>query len=453
MTEDVDEMIIRPQAGPQEKFLACPADVVFYGGAAGGGKTVALLIDVARNCMTFENFNAVIFRRTYPEITNAGGLWDESQKIFPYMGGKGTRGALRWSWPKMRSSVKFSHMQHDSDVYSWQGAQIGVIGFDELTHFSENAFFYMMSRNRSTCGMRPYMRATMNPDPDSWVRNFIAWYIDDRGYAIPERSGVIRYFGRRDGHVVWADTADELKIQGLSPKSFTFIMAKLSDNKILMRGDPDYKANLESQVSYQRERLLDGNWNARPTPGEFFKRANFEIVDAAPSGGITVRYWDRASTRPSAQNQNPDWTRGCRMSKVDGIYYIHHMASTRDTPAGVEKLIRSTADEDPEDMIGLEKDPGQAGVADVDNLIRMLSGFDVRSRPATVSKEIRARPFSAQVEAGNVKLVRGSWNKEYLDELEQFPDPNDVSKDDQVDASSGAFNMLNEMKQGRIRTL
>jgi hypothetical protein len=75
-------------------------------------------------------------------------------------------------------------------VYDWQGAQIPLICFDELTHFRAHQFFYMVSRNRSTCGVRPYIRATCNPDADSWVANFLAWWIDpETGFPIPERAG------------------------------------------------------------------------------------------------------------------------------------------------------------------------------------------------------------------------------------------------------------------------
>ena len=88
-------------------------------------------------------------------------------------------------------------MGFETTVYGWQGAQITLICFDELTHFSAHQFFYMVSRNRSTCGVRPYIRATCNPDADSWVADFLTWWIDpESGLPIPERAGVLRYFVR-----------------------------------------------------------------------------------------------------------------------------------------------------------------------------------------------------------------------------------------------------------------
>jgi len=83
-----------------------------------------------------------------------------------------------WRWP--RGKIKFSHLQFETTVYDWQGPQITLICFDELTHFSAHQFFYMVSRNRSTCGVQPYIRGTCNPDAESWVADFLSWWIDTR---------------------------------------------------------------------------------------------------------------------------------------------------------------------------------------------------------------------------------------------------------------------------------
>jgi hypothetical protein len=165
--------IISAQPGPQTAFLQSPADICIYGGAAGGGKTVGLILEPLRHATRVANFTAVFFRRTTPQITNPGGLWDESQKFYPRLGGTPHVGMREWRWPR-GSKIKFSHLQFDTTVYDWQGAQITLICFDELTHFTARQFSYMVSRNRSTCGVRPYIRATCNPDaatvgsPTSW---------------------------------------------------------------------------------------------------------------------------------------------------------------------------------------------------------------------------------------------------------------------------------------------
>src|SRR4029077_9839556 len=85
-----------------------------------------------------------------------------------------------------RRQDQFSHLQLATSVYDWQGAQITLICFDELAHFTAHQFFYLLSRNRSTCGIKPYIRATCNPDADSWVAEFLAWWIDpETGFPIP----------------------------------------------------------------------------------------------------------------------------------------------------------------------------------------------------------------------------------------------------------------------------
>src|SRR6266481_1729355 len=159
---------ISGQPGPQTAFLRSEADICIYGGAAGGGKTVGLILEPLRHVSRVANFAAVFFRRTTPQITNPGALWDESLNFYPRLGGTPHLGVHEWRWPRA-SKIKFSHLQFETTVHDWQGAQIALICFDELTHFTAYQFFYMVSRNRSTCGVRPYIRATCNPDADSWV--------------------------------------------------------------------------------------------------------------------------------------------------------------------------------------------------------------------------------------------------------------------------------------------
>ena len=159
---------IKPQSGPQEDFLATSADIAVYGGSAGAGKSFDLLLEPTRH-IHIGDFNAVIFRRTYPQITNPGGLWDTSSEIYPSCGGVPKLSMLNWTFPS-GAKIKFAHMQYEQDRYEWDGAQIPFIGFDQLEHFTWRQFFYMLSRNRSLCGVNPYVRATCNPDPDHWLR-------------------------------------------------------------------------------------------------------------------------------------------------------------------------------------------------------------------------------------------------------------------------------------------
>ncbi len=456
-TETTKEL--RPQRGPQEAFLSTSADVAVYGGAAGGGKTFSILLEAARHTGK-KGFAAVIFRRTYPEIMEPGGLWDESHNVYPYLGGYPRKNDLTWEF-QPSSVIKFAHLQHDKDRFSWQGSQIAFIGFDELTHFTRDQFWYMFSRNRTTCGVKPYIRATTNPDPDHWVRHLISWWIDeDTGLAIPSRQGVLRYMARDGDEIAWADTPEELESIGLAPRSFTFIAALLEDNKALMKADPQYLANLKTLPRFDRERLLHGNWNARPVAGDYFQKAWFKVVSEAPAPETPegdalyqdVRYWDRAATEPSHKNPDPDWTVGIKVRKTEGKFVVLDVVRFRGRPARVERSIKNTATQDtPETTHVLEGDPGSAGVAEIDYLMRALAGYDVRTVKATKSKQLRARPASAQVEAGNVEVLRAPWNESFFRELESFPTPG--VHDDQVDSFSGAVSYLTTRKEASVHII
>jgi predicted phage terminase large subunit-like protein len=439
-------MEFRPQKGQQESFLTSKADIVIYGGAAGGGKTYGLLLECLRHKNT-KGFSAVIFRRESTQVRNPGGLWDTSMEIFPFAGGIPKESSLEWKFsPEAR--VKFAHMEHDKDRFSWQGSQIPLVAFDELTHFSWSQFVYMLSRNRSTCGVKPYIRATTNPDPDSWVRTFIDWWIDhETGYPIPSRSGVVRWFIVVNDQTYWSTSRDALLEQypDALPKSVTFIASTVHDNQILLSKDPGYISNLQAMPKYEREQLLMGNWNIRPTAGMFFQRSYFEKVRAVPKGNRTaVRYWDRASTKETGSN-DPDWTVGVKLEKdQNGIFYITDIVRLRESPLGVQMAIKNTATQDGfEVKIGIEQDPGQAGVSEADYLVRQLSGFQVSTHKVQKDKVTRALPVSSQAEANNIKILEGRWNEDFLREAENFPEG---SHDDQIDALSGAFNMMVEPK-------
>ncbi len=188
-----------------------------------------------------------------------------------------------------------------------------------------------------------------------------------------------------------------------------------------------------------------GQLQQRPAPreGGMFERGWFTIVPEAPADARRVRYWDLAATKQQGGN-DPDWTAGLRMSVKDGIYYIENVRRTRDTPGQVEKLIKQTAELDkdllPAPQIWMEQEGGSGGKNTIDHYARhVLVGYPFRGSPVTGSKEARADPLSAAAEAGNVKLVKGSWNADFLSEIEVFPLG---SHDDQVDAASGALEKL-----------
>jgi hypothetical protein len=251
-------------------------------------------------------FSAVLFRRTYPELTAPGGLWPESFRLYPYLNATPNESKLTWWFPS-GARVQFSHMQHEKNVLGWLGSQIPLVAFDQLETFTEHQFWYMLSRNRSVCGVRPYVRATANPRP-GWLADLLAWWIDPAsGYPRPERAGVLRWFVRREDVMFWAGTPEELVFRhpGSQPKSLTFIPAKLTDNPILMSADPDYAANLAALPRVERERLEKGNWLIGDLDGEFppeyFARIYFDewppdltikVMALDPSKGKDARTGD-----------------------------------------------------------------------------------------------------------------------------------------------------------------
>lgn len=440
-------MEIRPQPGKQEAFLASPADIVIFGGAAGGGKTYGLLLEPLRNVHN-PAFTSLFFRRNATQITNPGGLWDESMKLYPLKGGDPVKSPYhQWTFPT-GAAVQMRHLQYDADVLGFQGAQVPLILWDELTHFTKYQFLYMLSRNRSTCGVRPYMRATCNPDADSWVAEFIAWWIDpDTGEPIPERDGVLRYFTTVDDKQIWGSTAEECAVAAgvgvTEVKSLTFIGSKIHDNPILLEKDPQYLANLMALPRVERARLLGGNWKVRPAGGMYFTRSEVEMIYAVPRDVLKwVRAWDLAATEPSEVTPDPDWTAGVLMGRRrNGMFVVADCQSTRQRADKVRKLVKNTAITDGHRVrVRLSQDPGQAGKEQAASYIRMLAGYAARAKIESGDKFTRAEPFSAQWQAGNVQVVVGPWNDRYFGVLENFGC--DGVHDDEVDASANAFNEL-----------
>lgn len=433
----LERIEIRPQAGPQETALSSPADILIYGGAAGGGKTWALLLECVRHVGN-KDFHAVIFRRTYSQITNAGGLWDETGMLYPLFGATSRESDLTWTFPS-GATVSFSHLQHEQSKYQYQGAQIPLICFDELTHFTQSQFTYLLSRNRSMSGVRPYVRATTNPDADSWVKDFVGPWVDDEHAEYPYPAGKLRYFTQEAGKLIWVDP-DWRDENGLPGKSITFIPASVHDNKILLATNPEYLANLRALDYVDQLRLLHGDWKVRPEAGKVFNRGWFEIVDAAPAEGETVRFWDFAATEKEQKGDDPDWTVGLRLKKHDGIYYIEDVVRERMTPPEIDRIAKNTAAQDGKGVrVGWEIEPGSSGVKVNRQLSQMFAGYDCIGVQPTGDKLQRAKPVAAQALAKNIKLVRGAWNSDFLKELHGFPD---LPHDDCVDGLSGAFNLL-----------
>ena len=499
-----EEMVFpQLQEGKQALFGTIDADVIIFGGAAGAGKTRALLTDFVRQeYIDNPDYRAVMFRRTYPEFTQAGGLVDESRKIYyPIKGTFIEKPSLEWRFPS-GSRVSFRHLQHEKTVHIYQGSQITRIGFDELTHFTQEQFFYLLSRNRSVSGIKPAVRATCNPDADSWVASFISWWINPKdGYAIEERSGIVRYFIRQGDTVYWADDKQELidkfslkdKLFEMIPgdiqkeflsdeeisikpedliKSFTFIPATIFDNKELIKVNPTYLANLYSLHQVERERLLRGNWKIKYEAGTVFDRTWFEILDKVPDDWKLigkVRFWDLAATAKENAENYHCYTSGTLVYKYQRIkntlpdsteikefaYVIADNICEQKKVGEVELMLKNTAELDGRTVaVRWEQEGGSSGKFvenTITNVIRENHpNHDVRAIAPQGDKLTRALPVATAASRGQIFILRdGTWNTRFLNACQGFdgskktPPTNDI-----VDSLSGAFYSLENEFQG-----
>lgn len=267
-SSDNARLVFKSQPGPQSDFLRSNADIVIYGGAAGGGKTYALMLECLRHHQN-KFMRTVMFRRQSVDLHKPGGLWDEAAKIFPNFRATSNIKDSKWTFPSGYVTY-FGHMSTEADMNSWYGSQASLYLVDELSHFLEKMFWFMFSRIRSaTSGVAGYLRAGCNP-PDGvnpqelWVTGLIQWWLKEDGFPDPHKSGVIRWLARKNDTTFWGSTKQELMdkygFEAIDCKSFTFIPATVQDNQILVQNDPTYLSNLRMLSENDKNRLLYGNW-------------------------------------------------------------------------------------------------------------------------------------------------------------------------------------------------
>jgi len=380
----------------QVEFLSSLELELLYGGAAGGGKTEALLMS-ALQFVKVPKYHALLLRRTYSELQLEDSLMNRAEKWLSKTDAVWKGKEYTWHFSS-GATLTFGYLDNEKDKYRYQSSSFQFIGFDELTEFTESQYKFLFSRLRrlKDSGVPLRMRAASNPGGigHQWVKK--------------------RFI--ETGH---------------------FIPATLEDNPYIDR--ESYEESLNKLDYITRRQLRYGDWDI-DIKGALFKRSWFEVVGDVPHDLKKVRYWDLAATK----KEESDWTAGALLGEKDGIYYLLDMKHIKGTPLEVERLIRQTAVLDGMDVpIYIEQEPGSSGVNLIDHYQReVLKGFDFRPDKKSSSKELRARPVSAAAEAGNIKLLKGSWIEDFLDEVVVFPKG---EHDDQVDALSGAFAKINEL--------
>jgi len=393
----------------QSVFLRTYAIEALFGGAAGGGKSSALLMS-ALQYVDVPGYSAILFRRTFADLALPGALMD---RFRDWVAGEPE---IHWNSNSYVATfpsgarISFGYLNNKDDYLRYKGAEFQFIGMDEVTEIRESDYRYLFSRLRrpssgplSRVPLR--MRAASNPAPN-WVRQ--------------------RFI-----------------VEGKS-KGRVFVPSMLTDNPGV---DADsYRQALSALSPVERQQLEFGDWWAT-TLGSMFDRESFVQLESDDKPVLTsnsraVRFWDLAATEPSPSNPDPDWTVGTLMIFDQGIAYVLDVQRARVKGEKVEQLIANTAAADGHDVaIRMEQEPGSAGKALCDQYARyVVPGFDFQGIRSTGDKVTRARPFAAAVANGNVRVIPGPWYGDWLDELTSFPEA--APHDDQVDSAVGAFTYL-----------
>lgn len=249
---------IRPiPNSPQERFCQSNVRELGFGGAAGPGKSYGLILDVLYQ-LPRPGYNAILFRRTYKQLMEAGGLIDYSQQIYPALGGQFNQSTYTWKFPRYHdNTIRFSHIEREADIEQHAGSAYAYVGYDQLDGFTERQYLYLFSRNRSTSpGVDLYIRSTFNPGGigHHWIKS---------RFIKPFQGGLIttpKYFKRVNGQDTEAAADDPLAISRL------FISARLEDNPYLWReGNSEYERNLYQLDGVDFRRLRFGDWDIRRT--------------------------------------------------------------------------------------------------------------------------------------------------------------------------------------------
>ena len=420
-----------PASPKQNAFLMESCREMLYGGAAGGGKTDALL-RAALQYVCVPGYAALLVRQTHPQLAMEGGFIERSQEWLAGTDAVWNAADKRWSFPG-GGTLTFMHMERDADRFKIQGAEFHFIGFDELTNWnSDKVYRFSAARLRKpneasaprTCAgcsmsladVPLRMRAGTNPGSsgEAWVQTrFVAQWQEWK-------------LGKAD-----------------APAERKFLPAFAHDNPGLDQAE--YSESLDVLDEATRAQLKDGTWGIRTNV--LLKRDDFRIVDDWPREcAQLVRSWDFASTEDDGSN-DPDWTVGALLALQGGQWFLIDIVRERMNPGDVERLFLRTLLADHERFGNsvetvIEREPGSSGKLTVAAFQRLAAGYSVHGQPPLGSKNERARPLAAASHNNNFRVVRALWNEAYLEEAALFPDACD--HDDQVDATTGGMAWLTQ---------
>lgn len=471
--------LIGPQSEFQERCLNSDAKIIILGGAAGSAKSTMGLMRHLR-WIDDPKYAGFCLRKNSTAIMKEGGLFQAAIDIY-----KKVEPKLKVKLKDQKlvfpsgASVSFSHYENDKAADLYQGLEMAGTFYDEGAQASESHIWWLISRLRTKAKVSPSIWISCNPDPDSFLRGWVDWWLYPEGHELaglpdPSKNGIRRYILRKGGILYWADTAEELiAIHGnpklpmdhpkqARPLSIEVHLGTIYDNPWLIENQPDYLSSLEALPDVERRRLLHGDWNARAKGSTFFQRDWLEEILVMPDSvniDTTVRTFDFAGTLKSDGNPSPDYTATMRMNKTKTKdYIIDDIRRTRIQFGDWKKFILDCALTDPPGTeYYIPVDPNPAAKAASNLLVRELAelGLYAKTIRASNSKLDRFRPFSAMAQAGGIKILKGCFtdyennvqgnNETFYKELEGFTGERkrgESGHDDLVDVSSDAFSTL-----------
>lgn len=384
----------------QAAFLVPSMKEGFFGGAARGGKTDALLMG-ALQYVDYPQYSALILRRTFGMLNLPDSILERAHRWLRGTDARWEAMHNRFVFPS-GAKLQFGYLQHFKDVYQYDSASFHCIIFDELTQFLESQYRFLFGR---------LSKGPNDPIPL-------------RMLSASNPGGI--------GHM-WVK--DRFIRNLMASRERYFIPARLEDNPHIDQAS--YRRMLAELDPITRKQREEGDWDVQHE-GTMFKREWFrEFVDSAPKNGVRVRFWDMAASDPGA-GKDPDWTVGTLMNRDQGRFYVEDVSRLRATSAKVEERVINTAKADGRSVkIRMEQEPGASGKSMIAFYARLLAGYDFKGITASGPKVSRWMPMASQAEKGNVIIVNGPWNHEWFEEMCSVPD---ADHDDQADSAAGAFN-------------
>lgn len=460
----------------QAAFLELRVGEGGYGGGKGSGKTRSLVM-APLYWVGDGRFRALLLRREKGEADRT--LGEEARKVYPKLGAEWIAGKRAWRFPS-GAEIEINGCEHPGDVDNYFGTpELSFLGIDQLEHFTRDMFLGLVSCVRSAAGLPLLTRWTANPGGigQAWiVERYGPWvqpppgapYHDPQYLGPHAQSGEVLWFrttaGDEGREIVCEPDAHEpdcaaerrrLSAPGPTcepgrpcalhrPRSRTYVHAVISDNPFT--AGTTYETNLLGLDPVQRQQFLGGNWMINAKPGDYFSRATMPAITQAPAMVFCrVRYWDRAGTEQARARSGTAWTAGVRLALlVSGLIVVEHVHRGQWDPGRVDQEMVQTDDADPPGtLLAIEKDGGQAGVAQAYYDARLFAGRNFVHVPPYKDKITRMRPWSAQCRAGNVAVIKAPWNEAYWREHEGCPG----SIWDQIDSSAGGLIQLLKLQE------